>query len=27
VGELLDRAGLFDAYGLKRLKWEAGLKV
>ncbi|MFI8068742.1 hypothetical protein ACIF85_08105 [Streptomyces sp. NPDC086033] len=27
VGELLDRAGLFDAYGLNRLKWEAGLKV
>ncbi|MCX4860935.1 hypothetical protein OG426_16210 [Streptomyces canus] len=27
VSELLDRAGLFDAYGLKRLKWEAGLKA
>ncbi|WP_455712143.1 hypothetical protein [Streptomyces canus] len=27
VGELLERAGLFDAYGLKRLKWEAGLKA
>ncbi|WP_329241824.1 hypothetical protein [Streptomyces canus] len=27
VGELLERTGLFDAYGLKRLKWEAGLKA
>ncbi|WP_405524947.1 hypothetical protein [Streptomyces canus] len=27
VGELLDRAGLFDAYTLHRLKWEAGLKA
>ena len=27
VGELLERARLFDEYGLKRLKWEAGLKA
>jgi hypothetical protein len=27
AGELLDRAGLFDASTLHRLKWEAGLKA
>jgi hypothetical protein len=27
VGELLERARLFDQYGLQRLKWEAGLKA
>ena len=27
VGELLERARLFDAYRLKRLKWEAGLRA